>query len=157
MRRQGGDVRLHRRAARHPTVRNELRDTHEDALGGSAGYTFNGTYQFTVSAGQIIEHRISVPVEERVDPGLWESAGDALSDDVAAWLKEAHPDVWTSVFALAEPCGFESNCRPSITRHEDASLGKPPGERLRCAATAAALLEYRDEFIAQSEDYPLDQ
>jgi hypothetical protein len=129
-----------------------------DALGGPAGYAFNGTYQFTVSAGQIIEHRISVPAEERLDPGTdWESARDVFSDDMAAWLKEAHPDVWTSVFALAEPCGFEFNCRPSVTRRGDASPGKTPGEWLRSAATATALLEYRDEFIAQSEDYPLGQ
>lgn len=130
----------------------------QDALTGPAGIVFNGTYQFTVEDGLVIEHQIIIPVEERADLALSEeSARDTLGDDIADWLKVAHPDVWTNSLALAEPCAFEFNCRPSIIRREEGSPGPAPGEWFRSAATAATLLDHVTEFIAGSEDYPLDQ
>jgi hypothetical protein len=108
--------------------------TETDDLSGLAGATVEAEYRFWITDGKITRYSAALHGESAlyfVVEMIW-------------WLESAHPDVWESAFALEERCSMDDvyNCR-------DTWYANPE--------TAAALLEYAPEFIAQSDKYPLEE
>jgi len=100
-------------------------------LSGPAGVISESNWSFWITDGLITKAS---------------AAGLDLSDywfsvRMQWWLEEAHLDVWESTFAIPERCSHEDeyNCRETWRASSE---------------TAAALLEYGPEFIAQSGEYP---
>ena len=58
------------------------------------------------------------------------------------WLEGAHPEVWESTFAISETCLSAFDCWETWRASPE---------------TAAALLEYAPEFIAQSDEFSITE
>lgn len=105
-----------------------------DDLSGPAGAVVDAEWRFWITDGRIVRYSAAAHDESAL----------YFVIDMIWWLESAHPDVWESTFALAERCPMREvyNCRDTWNLN---------GE------TAAALLEYAPEFIAQSDKYPLEE
>jgi hypothetical protein len=106
-----------------------------DNLAGPAGALIESYWSFWVSDGKI----------SKVSSGPLEKSTEWFLIDMTAWLENTYPEVWKSTFAVpGEGCEHdeEYNCWDNWYSN---------------AETAAVLLEYRDEFIAQSDKYPLGE
>ena len=105
-----------------------------DNLSGPAGASAESLQSFWLTNGKIT----------RVSIGATHESSFHFIREMGWWLEAAHPDVWESTFALADRCDddVEYNCWATW---------------YATAETAAVLLEYGPEFIAQSDKYPLDQ
>jgi hypothetical protein len=105
-----------------------------DDLSGPAGGVFDAYWSFWISDGKI----------SRLTAGAQEYSTHEFIREMAWWLESAHPEVWESTFASSDECDHDDayNCWYSW---------------YSSAATAAVLLEHRDEFIAQSDKYPLGE
>jgi hypothetical protein len=105
-----------------------------DNLSGPAGAFSESLMSFWVTDGKIT----------RVSIGATHESCFKFVREMGWWLESAHPDVWDSTFALADRCDddVEYNCWETW---------------YATAETAAVLLEFGPEFIAQSDTYPLDE
>jgi len=77
--------------------------------------------------------------------GLQDRPVGPLMKTMSLWIQEAHPDVWEDVFVTAGDCSLD--------------LGSPNcynGVWYGTVDTARELVRLADEFIAQSDTYPLD-
>lgn len=101
-----------------------------DDLSGPVGAITDSQVSFWITDGRITKYSSAISD----NGGYW------FIEDMTRWLQSAYPEVWESTFANSEPCLHhdEYNCWHSWYGTSE---------------TAAALLEYAPEFIAQSEKY----
>lgn len=102
---------------------------------GAGGVTRPGEFTFRVADGVIIEVLDSAENQPAVEFG----------NDMLAWLGDTHPEVYASLPVYSGPSASAGAHPMSLS-----TSGVPIAEAM------PTVLEYVDEFVAQSGDYPPD-
>ncbi|MCL1595674.1 MAG: hypothetical protein M3132_15110 [Actinomycetia bacterium] len=75
--------------------------------------------------------------------------GDEIEDLIAAlglWIRDTYPDIWQEVFVAAGDCSLDQDSPNCVN-----------GEWYGTPETSRELLRFVDEFVAQSDVYPLNR
>jgi hypothetical protein len=103
-------------------------------LSGPVGITAESDWSFWITDGLI----------SKTTAAEYDSAGYWFIMKMGWWLEAAHPEVWESTFATSETC-----LRDDTYDCWETWRATPE--------TAAALLEYAPEFIAQSDEFSITE
>ncbi len=103
-------------------------------LSGPVGVTTDADWSFWVTDGRIV----------KTTAAEYDSSDYWFIMKMGWWLEDAHPEVWESTFAISETCLRDDAYDCWETWHASSE-------------TAAALLEFAPEFIAQSGEFSITE
>jgi hypothetical protein len=110
--------------------------TSSDDLSGPVGIVDDEDWVFRISEGRVTA--FAIVFDRRSRSHFWTLMGE--------WLADAHPDLWESTFAAPEECIVTA----AISCEGGGSWHATP-------EAAAVLLDLAPEFIAQSDEYSVEQ
>ena len=108
--------------------------TNRNDLSGPVGAIAEIDRTFWITDGRISKYTVTIHDESDY----------YFIRQMAWWLESAHPEVWETTFAIPEQCSYDDEFDCFETWYATPE-------------TAAALLEYAPEFIAQSDLYSITE